>query len=422
VSRSLSVDIGLLRRARDFRFLFLATLASSIGTWLAFVALVVDVYDRTKSAGWISALLVVEFAPFVVIGLLAGPLLDRLPRRKVMVSADLARATLFVGIVFASSALQIILLALLVGIASTFFRPSVYAGLPNLVEDDDLPRANGFLQSADNLTMALGPLLGGALVAAVGPHPAYAVNAASFAVSALLILAVRRTLEEGKAESQGHWGDLVSGLRLVRSSSAVRTVVVAWSVVMLSSAGISVAEVFLAKEVLHGGDFGYGLFVSAAGLGLVFGSLVAGTWVQQRSTRSLYAFAIAVMAVGFGTAGAAPTIWSAAPLLVVGGFGNGVAVVCNGLLIQRGVPDRLRGRAFTVAMSITYAALGVGMIVAGPVTGALGARGTFGLSAGLCLLAAPVSLALARRADAEPAIADTAAEAPVQPVSTGQGV
>ena len=74
----------LLGARRDFRLLFLASLGSSIGTWLAFVALVVDVYDRTGSAAWVSALLVAEFAPLVVIGLLAGPLLDRLPRRRVL--------------------------------------------------------------------------------------------------------------------------------------------------------------------------------------------------------------------------------------------------------------------------------------------------------------------------------------------------
>ena len=78
--------MGLLRSARDFRLLFLATLASSVGTWLAFVALVVDVFDRTDDARWVSALLIVEFLPIVVIGLFAGPLIDRIPRRRRSIS------------------------------------------------------------------------------------------------------------------------------------------------------------------------------------------------------------------------------------------------------------------------------------------------------------------------------------------------
>jgi MFS family permease len=295
----------------------------------------------------------------------------------------------------------------------------VYAGLPNLVPDEALPRANGLLQAADNLTMAIGPVLGGVLVASLGTHPAYLINAGSFVVSGALILAIRKSFEEGRAESKGHWRDLVSGLALVRTSPALRTVVCAWSAVMLASAGISVAEVFLAEDVLDGGDFGYGLFVSASGVGLVFGSLLAGRIIEHRSTRGVYAAAITLMAVGFGGVAAAPSLWSAAPLLAVGGFGNGLAIVCNGLLIQRGVPDRLRGRAFTVAMSLTYAALGLGMIAAAPVTSALGARAAIAISAGLCLLAAPLALALSREEpDREPVAADSADPA----ISAGPGI
>jgi len=355
----------------------------------------------------------------VVIGLLAGPLLDRLPRRRVMVGADVARGALFCLIVFAGGALQIVLIALLAGVASAFFRPAVYAGLPNLVADEELPRANGLFQAADNATMTIGPILGGLLVAAVGPNPAYVVNAASFAVSALLILAIRRNLEERRVESKGHWRELVSGLALLRSSRALRTVVCAWSVVMLASAGISVAEIFLAEDVLSGGDFGYGLLVSASGLGLIFGSLLAGRLMERRSTREIYALAITLMAVGFAGTAVAPSLWSGAALLVVSGFGNGMAIVCNGLFIQRDVSDDLRGRAFTLAMSLTYAMLGLGMIAAAPVTSALGARAAFGISGALCLLAAPLALLLSRdvreREAPTPESAETA-------VPTGPGV
>ena len=82
--------LGLIAEAASFRRLFLATFASSIGTWLAFVALVVDVYDRTGDANWVSALLIADFLPIVVVGILLGPLIDRLPRRNILVAADVA--------------------------------------------------------------------------------------------------------------------------------------------------------------------------------------------------------------------------------------------------------------------------------------------------------------------------------------------
>lgn len=401
--------LGLLRSAPDFRLLFLAALASSVGTWLAVVALVIDVYDRTGSASWVSALLVVEFAPLVVIGLLAGPLIDRLPRRRVLIGADLARAAVFCIVPFATDALQIVLLALVAGVATSFFQPAVYAGLPNLVPDEELPRANGLLQSALNVTNAFGPILGGLLVAWAEPDPAYWFNAASFILSATLIFAVRRSLEEGEGESRGHWRDLAAGLSLLRSSRPLRAVVLVWSAVMVGSAGISVAEIVLAKEVFDAGDAGYGLMLSAMGLGLVVGGLWAADWIDHRGVRAPYVGSIAAMAAGIGGVAAAPTVWVAAALLVLAGAGNGVALVCNAVLIQRGVGDRVRGRAFTVAMSLSYGALGLGMVGAGPLTDAVGAREVWAIAAGILGGATLVALVLTRgvTVGAEAAAAET---------------
>jgi MFS family permease len=389
---------GLLGRRRDFRLLFFATLASSLGTWLAFVALIVEIYDRTESAAWVSALLIAEFAPLVVVGLAAGPLLDRLPRRTVLVVTDLVRAAAFCVIPFATSALQIVLLALLVGAATSLFRPAVYAGLPNLVEGDgELPRANGLLQTAENLTLALGPLLGGALVAATGPDAAYLLNAASFAVSAACIARIARSLEVSARVSEGHWRDLLEGIALFTRSAAVRTVTVSWSAVMVGSAGVSVAEIVLVREAFGAGDVSYGLMLSAMGVGLVLGGLTAASRIDEYDLARVYASSIALMALGVGAVAVSPGVWLAVPLLVVAGFGNGAALVCNAVLIQRGVADELRGRAFTLAMSTSYAALGAGMIAAGPLTEALGPRATWGISAGVVAVAAATALALGRR-------------------------
>jgi MFS family permease len=396
VSRSLQVRAGLLSERRDFRRLFLATLASSVGTWLAFVALVIDVYDQTASAAWVSALLVAEFLPLIIIGLVAAPLLDRAPRRTVLIASDLVRAAVFCIIPFTTTPLQIVLLALAAGVATSLFRPAVYAGLPNLVGDEDLPRANGLLQSAENVTLALGPVVGGILVGWVGPDPAYIFNAASFVVSALLIVRIRRSMEEGTTPSEGHWRDVAKGLSLLKTVPALRAVVITWSLVMLGSAGVSVAEVVLAKDVFDAGDAGYGLMLSAMGLGLVIGSYLAGNWIDVHGVRAVYASAIAVMALGIGAVAASPGVWVAAGLLVIAGFGNGSALVCNAVLIQRGVSDSLRGRAFTLAMSASFAALGLGMVASGPLTDALGPRDVWGIAAMLLLAAAPLSLVLTR--------------------------
>lgn len=401
------VRLGLLREAPGFRLLFFATLASSIGTWLAFVALVVDVFDRTGDANWVSALLIVEFLPIVAIGFIAGRLIDRASRRWILVASDAARAGVFFALPFTTSALQIVALAFAAGIATSLFRPAVYAGLPNLVSDRDLPEANGILQTADNLTWTIGALVGGALVAATSPDVAYVVNAVSFAVSAGLILRIKERFEEAEREpSRGGWRDLVEGISLAARSRALLTVLVAWSIVMLATAGENVSGIVLAKEVFSGGDFGYGLLVGATGVGLVIGSLFGGSWIAQRGLALPYAASIGLMALGLGAAAVAPNVWIAALVVIAAGAGNGVAVVANALLVQRGAPDRLRGRAFTVVMSAGYAVLGVGMIVAGPLTNAIGARAVWGISAGLAALGALVGFVLVRGVTPEARSAD----------------
>jgi MFS family permease len=390
--------LDLVGRSPRFRDLFLATLASGLGTGIAVIALVVDVFDRTGSGKWVAALLIVEFLPMLVVGLALGPLVDRLSRRALMIGADLARLAVFALLPFVDAPAAIVALAAVAGLASGLFRPAVFAGLPNLVEERDLPQANGLFQAVENLTWMLGPLAGGALVAAAGTEAAYVVNAVSFAVSALLLARIpARLLQEGeRAEPGSHLGELLEGFALVRRSRALRTVLVAWSLALVGTAGVNVAEVSLAKVSFDAGDLGFGLLMAAAGAGLVAGSLSAGTFAVDRPIAAVYGGALALMAVGTGAAAVAPTAWVALPLVAVQGFGNGLAGVCNPLLVQRDVPDALRGRAFTVAISGTTAMLGLGMVVAGPLTDAVGARWVWAGAAAFQLAAAVSGYLLAR--------------------------
>ena len=132
----------------------------------------------------------------------------------------------------------------------------------------------------------------------------------------------------------------------------LRAVHVAWTLALPAIAAINTTEVFLAKDSFGAGDFGYGLLFGSIGLGLAVGGLAAGTIVEQRPIGVVYGSAILVNAIAFGLAAVAPNIWIAAGCCALGGIGNGATVVCNSLLVQRGAPDELRGRAFTVIMSI----------------------------------------------------------------------
>jgi MFS family permease len=395
--------LELVGRSRPFALLVAATLASGLGTWVAFVALTVDVWDRTHSSVWVSALLAADFLPLVAVGLLLAPLVDRLSRKRVMVVADLVRCGVFVLLPFATGPGMIVLLAAVAGFASGFFRPALYAGVPNLVDDEDLPQANSLLQAVENVTWMLTPPLAGVLVGTFSPEPAYWINAASFLVSALLLVRIPGSkLQAARAVSAGHVRDLLAGIRLVLRSRPLLTVFVAWNVFFLAFAGINVAEISFARDALDAGDFGFGLLIGASGLGLVLGSFFAGTLVERHPLATVYGGSIGLLALAAGAAAISPVIWVAAAFMVAVGVGNGVAVVCNALFVQRGAPDEFRGRAFTIIMSSNYAVLGVAMAAAGLLTDAVGPRWVWGLSALFAGLAAVLGFWLAPRGEGAP--------------------
>jgi len=393
-------QLSLLGSAPGFRLLFLATLGSSLGTLLATVALVVDVKDRTNSGPWVSALMIAEFLPAVAVGLFLGPLLDRFSRRGLMVGSDLVRFLVFCALPFAGSAGAIVALAAVAGFATGFFRPAVYAGLPNLVDEDELARANSLIQTGENVSWTVAPVIGGALVAASSPDVAYWINAASFLLSALLVLRISGTdLQGAIAASHGHLRDLRDGFSRVLHTRPLLTVLVVWTIALGAVASTQTAQIFLAKDAFNAGDLGYGLIFGSIGLGLALGSFGAGTWVEERSIGIVYAASILLQAIGVAAAAVSPNVWVALPCFVLAGIGNGTAVVCNSLLVQRGAPDALRGRVFTAIMSVNYAAYAVGFLIAGPLTDRVGPRWIFAGVGAVLALASVVAYALARGAE-----------------------
>jgi MFS family permease len=405
--------VGLLREASNLRLLVLATFGSGFGTYLAALALTVHVHDVTGSPTWVGALLIADFLPMIAIGLALGPLVDRFSRRRLMIASDLVRLAVFSALPFVDRPAAIVALAGVSGVATGFFRPAAHAALPNLVSSADLPTANSLLQTVENLAWLIGPVVGGALVAAWGTDLAYWINALTFLLSALLLLRIAESaLRGGDMMSRGHWRDVGDGLALVRRSRALFTVLVVWSVAIVGNAFFNVAEVFFAKDTLDSGDLGFGILVGATGLGLTVGGFFGGRWIDRFGVTHVYVASLALWAAGVGAAALSPWLALAAAFVAVGLVGNGAAVVCNLLLVQRGAPDELRGRAFTVIMSANYLLLGLGMAVAGPLTDVVGARWMWGLAAATYGLAMVLALVLSRgivlapaeaRADPSPA-------------------
>ena len=397
VFRSTASRQFALFRYAGLRRLFWATLISSAGTWLAFVALALDVYNRTHSSVWVGVLLVAETLPIALLGFFLGPLLDRLPRRSLMIGADLSRAAIFVALVFAPSAWAIVALALLAGIATGLFTPAVYAGLPNLVEERDLAGANGLFQTATSVMMIVGPLCGGAVVETVGPHPAYLFNAASFVFAALLVAGIRASgLQSLTAASRGYLRDLLDGAAVVFRSRPLLTVFIAWNVAMVGIAAMNTAEVALVKHDFGAGDLGYGVFMAATGLGVFIGAFSARTVFAKIPFATAYALGFALLAIGMGLVALLPPFALAVAILLIAGTGNGLLLTANATLVQQGASDDLRGRSFALIMSanalvLTFASLGAGVL-----TDRRGAQLVWALAAAATALAGLIGVLLAR--------------------------
>jgi MFS family permease len=389
--------LGLLRRSPAFGLLFLATAGSGFGTYLAAIALTVDIFDRTNSGLWVAGLLIADFLPIVLIGLLLGPLVDRFSRRGLMIVSDLVRFGVFAALPFVDSPAGIVVLAGVAGVATGFFRPAVFAGLPNLVPDDELTNANSLLQTVETLAWMIGPVLGGLLLTTSGPAVPYSVNAVTFLISALLVAGISESkLRSEESLTRGHWRDVADGIRLVLTSAPLRTVLIVWNFVLVGSAAINVAEVVFAKDTLDAGDIGFGALVAASGVGLALGSFLAAPALGRVGLRRHYAGSIVLMAVGWGGAALTTSIWVAVPFVIGGAAGNGAAIICNQILVQRGAPDRYRGRALATIMSSNYAVLGVSMAAAGVATDAFGARWVWFGAAVVYLLGGFVALLVTR--------------------------
>jgi MFS family permease len=394
---SIRRQLGLVRRLPSFRLLFLATLGSGIGNWLAVVALTVDVYDRTGSGAWVSALWIANIVPAIAIGLFLGPLVDRLSRRWLMIGSDVARLGVFAVLPFLGSATAIVGAALVAGVANWFFRPAVYAGLPNLLPEGDLAAGNALLQATEWATTAAGPLIGGTLVAASGPDLAYWLNAVTFLYSAVLIARIPgRLLQSEKAISRGHWRDFAEGIGTVFASRALLTVLVVWSVVQVSTGWINVSEIVIAKDTFSSGAFGYGLLWATTGVGLAIGSMIGGDLIERRGPAFVYPLALVLMAAATLVVAVSPNVWVAAGAMAFSGVGNGAAFVTNVLLVQRGAPDAVRGRAFTVVMSTNFVVLSVAMVTAAPFMDATGPRWVWAACSAVVALAALIAVGMTR--------------------------
>src|SRR5262249_14464294 len=157
----------------------------------------------------------------------------------------------------------------------------------------------------------------------------YWINAGTFLISAVLVFQIpARLLQSETALSRGHWRDLADGFVAVIHSRPLLAVLISWGIAAVGQGAVNVSEIFMAKNTLDAGDFGYGLLFASIGTGLVIGSLWSSPAIERAGIGRAYAGAMLVMAIGIGAGAVSPNIWVAAVCCFVLGIGDGIAIVC----------------------------------------------------------------------------------------------
>src|SRR5215208_7297134 len=200
---------SLLRNAR-FLKLWVGQGISFVGDFVSTVALVILVVDLSGSASAVGGILVARLIPTLA-SPLVGVLADRLDRRVILVASDLARAVLILGMVFARDLVVLYVLAFLMGLARTFFNPTIRAAFPSVVGGGDLTRANALISGTFSVSEAVGPALGGLLVAATSVNAAFVLDAATYLISATFLSRIPFPAPQTE-EGAGFFEELRAGL------------------------------------------------------------------------------------------------------------------------------------------------------------------------------------------------------------------
>src|SRR5581483_4309164 len=265
--------------------LWLGQLVSSLGDTLNYIALVVYVYQLTGSGFDLSKLSIFQIIPILLIGPVAGVIIDRFPRKRILIAADLARALLMVALAFTSNVTAIYAIAVLVAIATTFFRPTVQAVIPALVKEEELFAANSVAWSTEQLVQILGAAMAGGLIALIGPQAAFVFNAATFVFSALMISRMevpRVALPE--SEKKG-WrlslGDMRAGLKYAAQDTFVSRLLVVQMIASLAVGGTAALLVVLSEQHLQLPPAGFSLLLLAIGIGAFLGPFLLGLFTQN---------------------------------------------------------------------------------------------------------------------------------------------
>jgi MFS family permease len=370
--------------------LLASTGVSIAGQGMVLAAVPLLAASLTRNPMGVSLTVAAGYAAWLAVGLPAGALVDRWPRRRTMVLADVVRAGLLAGLAIAvalgvASLWMLVLVVFAIGVASCFFDPAAQAAIPHVVgrESSALARANSRLWSLDLVGRSLiGPPLGAALFALAMVLP-FAGNALTFVVSALL-LAGLGGIDRAEARSAvpaGVRASMREGVRFLWGHRELRALTLGMASFNLTYNIAFAPLVLFAQDRLHLGDRGFGLLIAMIAVGGLLGAWLAPRIQRRMTSTHAYAFGLLAQGIAWGAMWLWPNRWLAGAALVLIGLASMTVTVIGASARQVLTPDDLLGRVSAGTRTLGLGSAGVGALFGGLVGSVAG-------------LAAPLLLAL----------------------------
>jgi MFS family permease len=369
----------LLVRNRNYRFTWMGQIVSEVGDHFNNIAVLSLAMEETHSGAAVAGLMFSRAIPAVLAGPLAGVMLDRFDRRRIMIASDLIRGFVAFGFIYALSQHQVWLLYLLsamLNVASPFFTSGRSAILPSIATEDELHTANSLTQMTGWVTLTVGAFIGGTTVAALGYSVAFVFNALSFFVSAYCIFSLRTPKGHFRAEDRGlnetkvarPWHEYREGLSYMAKTPlilGIGLIAVGWA----SGGGAAqVLFTLFSEQVFQRGPLGLGILWGTAGVGLIIGGVI-GTHLGKRIGFEAYkktVFFCYILHGGAYIVFSQMRHWGWA-LFFMGVSRAAVAVssLLNWSNLLKHVDDRYRGRVFSTIETMNWSTMTLSMLAAG---------------------------------------------------------
>ncbi|MCP5114676.1 MAG: MFS transporter [bacterium] len=365
---SLASYWSLLKRNRNFRFLWLAQMVSELGDWFYSIAIYSLLLELTGSAEAVALAVVLQVLPQFFIAPMSGVINDRVSRKQVMIFADIARAGIVLGMLLVRTVEMVPLLYLLLLLQTfmwSFFEPGRSAVIPNLAKDDqETLVANALSSTTWSFNLMAGSALGGFVAVAFGRETVFVVNSLTFIASAFFLREMR--FSEPHAETAGplklrdlvDFSPLLEGIRYVRSDARLLATLLVKAGLGLLGAHWVILPIFGERifpvnlgnlDQQRAGMLGMSLLMGSRGVGALVGPLVGGYWAGQRKSRLRRGILLAFVAVtiGYTLLGFVPNIQLAALAVILAHAGGSVIWVFSTTLLHFQAEDRFRGRVFS---------------------------------------------------------------------------